>query len=238
MVALSSVRFGLKNEDVRTVQKALIARGRRIPDGATGLFGEQTKAAYRAEQLAQGFKGADADGVPGCTSLTTLGRHAGFSVDCSAALTGGGGGLSLSQVTYHDPDDGVGEAAMRRYAKKACELTGMDPWFGVPALTTITRRESLDNHPKFRVNLTDANARGGRAPDGHPKNCSRGATQCVPPTFAMYHQAGTATTPYDVVADMCATINYVRDRYHVNRSGSDFATRVQQADPNRPARGY
>jgi murein DD-endopeptidase MepM/ murein hydrolase activator NlpD len=91
MVALSNVRFGKKNEDVRTVQKALIARGHKIPDGATGLFGEQTRAAYRAEQIAQGFKGADADGTPGCTSLTALGRHAGFKVDCTGAAPAGKG---------------------------------------------------------------------------------------------------------------------------------------------------
>ncbi|MFG3006443.1 hypothetical protein [Streptomyces calvus] len=40
MVLLSNVRFGARNEDVRTVQKALIARGHPIPDGVTGLFGE------------------------------------------------------------------------------------------------------------------------------------------------------------------------------------------------------
>ncbi|MFJ8106836.1 M23 family metallopeptidase [Streptomyces sp. NPDC096132] len=83
MVTLTNVQFGKTNQDVRTVQKALIARGRKIPDGATGTFGPQTKAAYRSEQLAQGFKGTDADGIPGCTSLTTLGRHAGFAVDCA-----------------------------------------------------------------------------------------------------------------------------------------------------------
>ncbi|MFD4715228.1 M23 family metallopeptidase [Streptomyces sp. NPDC058430] len=83
-VALSKVRFGETNDDIRTVQKALIARGHQIPDGPTGFFGEQTKAAYRAEQLAQGFTGADADGIPGCTSLTALG-HADFGVDCTEA---------------------------------------------------------------------------------------------------------------------------------------------------------
>ncbi|MEV5150590.1 peptidoglycan-binding protein [Streptomyces werraensis] len=237
MVALSNVRFEARNEDVRTVQKALIARGHRIPDGATGFFGQQTKDAYRQEQFLQGFTGTDADGVPGCTSLTALGRLAGFPVDCTGAAPHGGR-LSLSQVTYDDPDDDSGEEAMQRYATKACELTGMDTKFGVPALVTITRRESVHNHPGFRVNLTDVNARGPKAPDGHPQNCSRGATQCIPSTFATYHQAGTATTPYDVVADMCATINYVRDRYKVNRSGSNFAAEVQQADPHRSARGY
>lgn len=82
MIALSKVRFGQTNDDVRAVQRALIARGRKIPDGPTGFFGEQTKAAYQAEQRAQGFKGADADGIPGCKSLTELGRHGGFAVDC------------------------------------------------------------------------------------------------------------------------------------------------------------
>ncbi|MFF7358560.1 MULTISPECIES: hypothetical protein [Streptomyces] len=88
------------------------------------------------------------------------------------------------------------------------------------------------------MNLNDVNARGHRAPDGHPQNCSRGATQCIPTTFAAYHQEGTATTPYDVVADMCATINYVRARYHVNLTGSNFADRVQQADPHRRPHGH
>ncbi|GAB1339646.1 hypothetical protein ACE1SV_62360 [Streptomyces sp. E-15] len=92
MVALSNVRFGKTNEDVRTVQKALIARGHQIPDGATGRFGEQTRAAYRAEQLAQGFPETDADGVPDHTSLTTLGHHAGFPVDSVGAPSAAGGG--------------------------------------------------------------------------------------------------------------------------------------------------
>ncbi|GAB7110904.1 hypothetical protein JCM4814A_92220 [Streptomyces phaeofaciens JCM 4814] len=88
MVALSNVQFGKRNEDVRTVQKALIKRGRKISDGATGLFGDQTKAAYRAEQLAQGFTGPDADGVPGPTSLATLGRLSGlFRVEDRGAPT-------------------------------------------------------------------------------------------------------------------------------------------------------
>ncbi|MGQ5640504.1 MULTISPECIES: peptidoglycan-binding protein [unclassified Streptomyces] len=238
MVALSNVRFGKTNEDVRLVQKALIGRGHQIPGGATGTFDEHTKAAYRAEQLAQGFRGADADGIPGCASLTTLGRHAGFHVDCAGAAPRISGRLTVDQVTYRDPHDDFGEAAMRRYATKACQLVGMDPKFGVPALVTIAKRESAYNNPKYRVNDSDSNAHGPIVADGHRQNCSRGATQCIPTTFAAYHQAGTATTPYDVVADMCATVNYVRNRYHVNQSGSNFAARVQQADPHRPPKGY
>ncbi|WP_405560674.1 CHAP domain-containing protein [Streptomyces sp. NBC_01180] len=61
-------------DDVRHVQDALIARG-RLKNGADtpGVFGIPTKAAYAAEQRAQGYKGHDADGVPGKASLTKLG---------------------------------------------------------------------------------------------------------------------------------------------------------------------
>ncbi|MFB7335705.1 peptidoglycan-binding protein [Streptomyces adustus] len=237
MLMLANVRFGSSHDDVRTVQRALIARGHVIPDGVTGFFGEQTKAAYAAEQRGQGYTGNDADGIPGCRSLTELGRQCGFTVDCTTA-SAGSGSLSVAQVTYNDPDDGSGKAAMEGHAMKACQLTGMEPQFGVPALVTITQRESAYNDRRWRVNTTDVNAHGSVMADGHPQNCSRGATQCIPSTFAVYHQSGTATTPYDVVADMCATVNYVRARYGVNQSGSNFASRVQQADPSRPPRGY
>ncbi|MGW0912651.1 peptidoglycan DD-metalloendopeptidase family protein [Streptomyces sp. NPDC002784] len=77
MVSVHNVQFGKRNDDIRLVQKALIKRGRKI-DEVTGRFGPQTKAAYRAEQLAQGFRGSAADGVPGPTSLATLGRLTGL----------------------------------------------------------------------------------------------------------------------------------------------------------------
>ncbi|GAA2944516.1 hypothetical protein [Streptomyces enissocaesilis] len=148
------------------------------------------------------------------------------------------GGLPLPEVTHQDPGDDSGECAMRAYARRACEPTGMGPEYGVPALVTIALRESACDHPRRRVNTTDSNAHGPVMADGHPRNCSRGATRCIPPAFAAYHQEGIATTPYDVVARMCATINHVRARYGVDRSGSGFAERVQQADPGRPPRGY
>ncbi|KAB1984180.1 peptidoglycan-binding protein [Streptomyces triticiradicis] len=81
-VALADVRFGLTNDAVRTVQKALIAAGHPLLGGADGVFGDQTRKAYAAEQRAQGFSGADADGDPGCQSLTELGHKSGFTVDC------------------------------------------------------------------------------------------------------------------------------------------------------------
>ncbi|GGP44913.1 peptidoglycan-binding domain-containing protein [Streptomyces abikoensis] len=81
-VALANVQFGKTNEDVRIVQQALIDRGHQLVGGADGVFGPRTKAAYAEEQRDQGFSGDDADGNPGCTSLTKLGSESGFTVDC------------------------------------------------------------------------------------------------------------------------------------------------------------
>ncbi|MBC3989324.1 N-acetylmuramoyl-L-alanine amidase [Streptomyces sp. AC563] len=61
-------------DDVARVQDALVARKRLAAGGFTrGIFDPQTKTAYAAEQRSQGYSGADADGVPGRTSLTSLG---------------------------------------------------------------------------------------------------------------------------------------------------------------------
>jgi hypothetical protein len=72
----------------------------------------------------------------------------------------------------------------------------------------------------------ESSARGRIVAPTGPLNCSRGATRCIPGTFAAYHQEGTAHTPYDVVACMCATVNYVRDRYGVSHDGSETSPPV------------
>jgi hypothetical protein len=71
-----------------------------------------------------------------------------------------------------------------------------------------------------------------------PFQCSRGVAQCIPQTFATYHAAGTSLNIYDPVANIAASINYVRDRYGVSADGSDLASKVQQFDPNRSPKGY
>ncbi|MFK0019846.1 hypothetical protein [Streptomyces sp. NPDC090798] len=81
-VSLANVHPDLTNEDIRVVQRALMAEGHRLPGGADGNFGDRTRAAYAEEQRDQGFSGRDADGTPGCQSLTELGRKNGFTVDC------------------------------------------------------------------------------------------------------------------------------------------------------------
>ncbi len=62
-----------KSKLVRALQRALIRQGHTIPAGATGIFGAQTKRAVRSFQRSQGWRGKDADGIPGPTTLTRLG---------------------------------------------------------------------------------------------------------------------------------------------------------------------
>ncbi|MFG2352729.1 peptidoglycan-binding protein [Streptomyces sp. NPDC048521] len=81
-VSLANVRPDLTNADIVVVQEALMAVGHHLLGGADGNFGRQTRAAYAEEQRDQGFSGHDADGIPGCQSLTELGRKGGFTVDC------------------------------------------------------------------------------------------------------------------------------------------------------------
>ncbi len=64
---------GARGEHVKQLQLALMKRGVRIPSGATGLFGSETRAAVAAFQRSQGWSGSGADGVPGPVTLARLG---------------------------------------------------------------------------------------------------------------------------------------------------------------------
>jgi len=65
---------------VKTVETALVAEGLLAREVADGHYGTATVAAYRAWQLRCGYKGADADGVPGPESLKKLAAKRGFTV--------------------------------------------------------------------------------------------------------------------------------------------------------------
>ncbi|WP_333731756.1 CHAP domain-containing protein [Streptomyces sp. IBSBF 3010] len=66
---------------VKVVEAALKAEGFLAAKYAgDGSFGTTTVEAYRKWQKALGYKGADADGIPGTTSLTRLGAKHGFNV--------------------------------------------------------------------------------------------------------------------------------------------------------------
>jgi peptidoglycan hydrolase-like protein with peptidoglycan-binding domain len=86
-----SYAMGARGSHITALQRALIARGHRIPAGATGYFGSQTKAAVAAFQRSQGWRGGGADGIPGPQTLARLG---GSSPARAAAAPAPSGALS------------------------------------------------------------------------------------------------------------------------------------------------
>ncbi|MFI1734262.1 peptidoglycan DD-metalloendopeptidase family protein [Streptomyces acidicola] len=72
-IEFDHVRYGSTEPCVKAFQKALIAAGYKIPSGATGKYGDETKAAVAKFQRAQGWSGSGADGLPGKETFTRLG---------------------------------------------------------------------------------------------------------------------------------------------------------------------
>ncbi|MFC8670662.1 peptidoglycan-binding protein [Streptomyces sp. NPDC057199] len=66
--------------DVLVVEKALVAEGLLPAQWADGSFGSRTVEAYASLQRRYGFSGADANGIPGQTTLKRLGKEHGFTV--------------------------------------------------------------------------------------------------------------------------------------------------------------
>jgi hypothetical protein len=133
-----------------------------------------------------------------------------------------------------------GPAAMSQAIDAALDARGVtDPvarkrWHD--GYMTLTGRES--GHNATVVNVGDSNAHGAQMSDGAPANSSRGPAQCIPGTFAAYHQPGTSTSIYEPVANIAASMNYVMDRHGVSPDGSNLAARVAQANPNAAGAGY
>ncbi|MFJ6213405.1 hypothetical protein ACIQGZ_08755 [Streptomyces sp. NPDC092296] len=151
--------------------------------------------------------------------------------------------IPVSAVTYGGAGSWQGgQAACEDYIDQALDELGItDPQARVDwmrGMLTIASRESAYNSPNYQVNKTDSNAVGAMMPDDAPAQSSRGGWQCIPSTFAAYHQPGTSTDIYDPVANCAASMNYLMSRYQVSRDGSNLAAQVQQADPNRPPHGY
>jgi len=65
---------------VRTVEAALVDEGLLAKRYSDGHFGTTTISAYASWQRRLGYRGTDADGIPGKTSLARLGAKHGFDV--------------------------------------------------------------------------------------------------------------------------------------------------------------
>jgi LysM repeat protein len=143
------------------------------------------------------------------------------------------GVITIGAVTYGRYKGG-GEVSS--WAAQACGIMGVPSANWVRGYEVLCARESSGN--ANAINTHDSNAHGAIQSDGHPLNCSRGAAQCIPGTFASNHVAQTSTDIYDPVANIAASMRYVRNRYGVSSNGANLASLVQQADPSRPPHGY
>jgi LysM repeat protein len=153
-----------------------------------------------------------------------------------AGMSGGTspeGAISIGAVTYHMF---TGSRDVPGWTTRACEIMHVPPSHWVTGYQTLCRRESSGD--ANAVNGWDGNAWGPIQSDSYPLHCSRGVAQCIPDTFASNHVPGTSTDIYDPVANIAASMRYVMRRYGVSPDGHDLASRVAQADPNRPGGGY
>ncbi|MEH3053358.1 MAG: hypothetical protein PGN13_05020 [Patulibacter minatonensis] len=66
--------------DVQVVEAALFYEGLLGYGYVDGSYGTKTISAYGSWQRSLGYTGADADGIPGLTSLRKLGNKWGFNV--------------------------------------------------------------------------------------------------------------------------------------------------------------
>ncbi|MCP3820054.1 peptidoglycan-binding protein [Streptomyces sp. A3M-1-3] len=65
---------------VKVVEQALVKEGLLNASLTDGHYGTATKTAYAKWQQRCGYSGADADGIPGRTTLVALGKKRGFNV--------------------------------------------------------------------------------------------------------------------------------------------------------------
>jgi hypothetical protein len=78
--AAALFRSQTKHPAVLRIQQALAAEVGLDFSSGPGVPGPRTRAAYKKWQQKLGFRGADADGIPGFTSLKRLGAKHGFGV--------------------------------------------------------------------------------------------------------------------------------------------------------------
>jgi lysozyme family protein len=221
---MDTLQKGSRGPDVAQLQRRLEEEG-LSPGAIDGIFGAATEAAILAFQKSHGLA---VDGVVGPQTAAAL----------ELVIVGTGlprsGRMQVKDVRYIHYRGG-GDIAS--WIAEACRVVGLphtEAW--AHGYETLCKRES--SYQPNAINTYDSNATGPIVADGYPLNCSRGVAQCIPPTFAAYHVAGTSPSIYDPVANIAASMQYVRHRYHVSPDGSDLAAKVQQADPQRPPRGY
>lgn len=160
-----------------------------------------------------------ANKIPGAGPLPTGLRHAptGWRNEAMKFIKGKDDAAKASGGGSGSPYKGGGNLA--KWIAAALAITHTPASWGGP-LGTLVMRESGGN--PNAINNWDSNAKAG-----HP---SKGLAQTIPSTFSHYHQAGTSSNIFDPVANLAASLNYIKAVY-----GSIF--KVQQASGKTP-KGY
>ncbi|MFD4858434.1 NlpC/P60 family protein [Streptomyces atratus] len=105
--------------------------------------------------------------------------------------------------------------------KKGMSAAGVAGSKWARGLVTIAYRES--NYRKDAVNNWDSNAKKGTP--------SKGLMQVIGPTFKAYRAKSLPNNQLDPAASVAASANYIESRYR-------DISRVQQANPDKPRKGY
>lgn len=223
----------------------------------TKVWSQDVQNEVAAFQSAQGWTGTDADGSPGPTSWSMLAEDTGHDIGYVPPPSGWVDSVAIDSHSAVQFTRYTGGGTVTSWIQGACAAHGITDTTAVAAWTrgyqTAIARESSGNaNACNRNDLNNVTPSGYQMVhdygDGYPGGylagaltnyqCSRGVAQCIPQTFARFHCPGTSTMIYDPVANIAASMGYVRATYGVSADGSDLASRVQQFDPNRPPRGY
>lgn len=221
------VQEALRQGDLSAEESAKLVQGH--PQLVTGSLAQVVEAA--ANMLTPGFDKANELAVeldPPEMQAAAAPPAAGNALDATGAR------INVGDINYAKYRGGGDIDVWITEACKKADVPNNDAW--VRGYKTLCQRESSYN--PNAINKADRNAVGPPVQDGFPQHCSRGVAQCVPNTFAAYHVADTSAFIYDPVANIAASIKYVRDRYHVSRDGSNLAANVQQADSTRTRHWY
>jgi LysM repeat protein len=246
--------LGQSNGYVTQLTTWLSQRGGTAP--VTSTFTTVVQSEMAAFQRAQGWSGSDADGYPGQTSWGMLKNGTGN--DIPATPPPGSGWVGDSPIndktavlfTRYTGSMTVDQAIAGAVAARG--ISDPNGYWKKGYETIVARESSGDWNACNRNDLnnvtpsgySDVHDYGNGYPGGNLNGalthyqCSRGGAQCIPQTFAAYHCPGTSNMIYDPVANIAASIGYVVAQYGVSHDGHDLASKVQQADPNRPPAGY
>lgn len=125
-IEFDHVTYGSRDPCIKAFQKALIAKGHKIPSGPTGKYGKETKAACAAFQRDQGWEGGGADGLPGKQTFAHLklkdGGHKGKGVASPVPghkVTFAYGEKGNYGAGYHTGDDYAASTGTRVVAVRA-----------------------------------------------------------------------------------------------------------------------